>query len=85
MNNKGMNHALGLPTQDDGYLSWQDPESGEWMVLTPKGSPFTEGKRNGQADRVVEGGVGVPRKICDRCSGRFRNWSSPHRPGHAVA
>ncbi|MBL4771290.1 MAG: hypothetical protein JKY61_09140, partial [Planctomycetes bacterium] len=68
MNNKGMSHAVGLATQQDGYLSWQDPETGEWMVLTPLGSPFAEGKRIEAhapvAKRVLEG----PRQTCSHCA-----------------
>jgi hypothetical protein len=88
MNNRGTNHEIGLPTQNDGYLSWQDPESGEWMVLTPTGSPFTGGERNelpGQGDVGDVGDVGMPRRTRDRFQGRYRNWSSPFGNGHAVA
>ncbi len=85
MNNKGMNQKVGLPTQNDGYVSWQDPESGEWMVLTPKGSPFTDGKRNEMPVAVVEGEISPPRKTCERCAGRIRDWRGPFRPSHAVA
>ncbi|MFT4648212.1 MAG: hypothetical protein ACI87O_000728 [Planctomycetota bacterium] len=85
MNNRGKNHEIGLPNQNDGYLSWQDPESGEWMVLTPTGSPFTGGERNELPAKGLEGNVGLPRRTTDRFQGRYRNWRSPFGNGHAVA
>ncbi len=85
MNNRGKTNEIGLLTQTEGYLSWQDPESGEWMLLTPEGSPFTDGVLNRGAEARGADDVGKPRRICDRCATRNSNWSAPRKDSTAVA
>ncbi len=88
MNNKGKTKQKGLPTQTDGFLSWQDPESGEWMVLTSEGSPFKDGVLNGVPDGAqagAAGDVGKPRRICDRCATRSSKWAVLRQDASEVA
>jgi hypothetical protein len=76
---------MNAKSSQDGYLSWRDPESGEWMTLTPKGSPFENGARIEARKAASFEGVGHPVKTCNRSTIRYRNWSVPFRASGAVA
>lgn len=85
MNNRGKTKEYGLSGRTEGYLSWQDPESGEWMVLTREGSPFTDGVLNRTPERAEIRLADKPRRVCDRCSTRHANWKGPLSGSTAVA
>ncbi|MCP5020290.1 MAG: hypothetical protein GY930_00805 [bacterium] len=85
MNNKEKTKQEGLPMKTEEFSSWQDPESGEWMVLTSKGSPFTDGVLNeAPGGGEVADDVGKPRRICDRCATRNSKWTMPRLAASSV-